>query len=179
MHLLVTVGSRHGSTREIGAEIAQVLGQAGHAVEILDPDDVTSLDGFDAVVLGSAVYVGRLAESVRALAQRLEWSLAELPLWFFWTGPIGNPPRPAEEPEEVGHVATRLRANGVHMFAGRLEQSELGMAERALVATVGAAPGDYRDWDDIDRWAESIAEELRLLARRKAGPGRPGAGGAR
>jgi len=168
MQVLVTVGSRHGSTREIGAEIAQVLARAGHSVQMLDPDEVTSVAGFDAVVLGSAVYVGRLVASVRALAERLEGPLAEVPLWLFWSGPIGNPPRPVEQPDDVEHLVRRLAPRGHRAFTGRLERRELGMAERALVAVVGAAPGDYRDFEDVGRWAESIAEEL---AHPHAAPG--------
>ena len=160
MQVLVTVGSRHGSTREIGAEIADVLERAGHTVILLDPDEVTSLDGFDAVVLGSSVYVGRLSASVRALADRLEGPLAESPLWLFWSGPIGNPPRPTEEPDDVAYLARRLSPLGQHEFGGRVERGELGMAERALVAMVGAKPGDYRDFEDVDAWAATIAATL-------------------
>ncbi|QTE28406.1 flavodoxin domain-containing protein [Pengzhenrongella sicca] len=169
MQVLVTVGSRHGSTREIGAAIAEVLERAGHGVTILDPDDVTSIDEYDAVVLGSAVYVGRLTASVRALADRFEAQLAEVALWLFWSGPIGNPPRPSERPDDVGYLVRRLAPVGQHEFGGRVERSELGMAERGLVAMVGAKPGDYRDFEEIDLWAESIAAKLH--ARPRAGRG--------
>lgn len=165
MQVLVTVGSRHGSTREIGAEIADVLERSGHTVTILDPEDVTNLDGFDAVVLGSAVYVGRFTESVRALADRLEGRLAEVALWLFWSGPIGNPPRPSEQPDDVRNLVRRLVPRGQHEFGGRVERTELAMAERALVAMVGAKPGDYRDFEEIDLWAESIAAKLHARPR--------------
>jgi len=160
MHVLVTVGSRHGSTLEIGEEIADVLERAGNTVQLMDPDDVTSLAGFDVVVLGSAVYVGRLSESVKALEQRLGGALTAIPLWFFWSGPIGNPPRPVEEPDDVAVLVRQLKPRGSAVFGGRVERTELGMSERALVALVGAKAGDYRDFEEIDRWAESIAKAI-------------------
>ena len=169
MQVLVTVGSRHGSTQEIGAEIADVLERSGHTVTTLDPEDVMSIDGFDAVVLGSSVYVGRFAASVRALADRLEGPLSEVALWLFWSGPIGDPPRPSEQPDDVGYLVRRLAPRGQHEFCGRVERSELGMAERALVAMVGAKPGDYRDFGEIDRWAESIAAKLHARPRSARG----------
>jgi len=169
MRVLVTVGSRHGATREIGVAIAEVLERSGHSVELIDPEEVTSVDGFDAVVLGSSVYVGRLAASVRALAERLEGPLSEVALWLFWSGPIGTPPRPAEQPDDVGFLIRRLAPRGQHEFGGRVERTELGMAERALVAMVGAKPGDYRDFDEIDRWAESIAAKLYARPRAPRG----------
>ena len=46
------------------------------------------------------------------------------------------------------------------LFTGRLDRSRLGLGERAVVRVVGAAEGDYRDWDDVRRWAASIADAL-------------------
>lgn len=160
MHVLVTTGSRHGSTREIGSAIAQVLEREGHTVEQVDPDEVTSLAGFDAVVLGSAVYVGQFTEAVRALARRLEGALVELPLWLFWSGPLGTPARPVGEPDDVDFHVRRLSPNGVQMFGGRLEPAELGLTERAQIAEVEVVAGDYRDFEAIDSWAQSIAVAL-------------------
>lgn len=160
MHVLVTTGSRHGSTREIGVAIAQVLERGGHTVEQVDPDEVTSLAGFDAVVLGSAVYVGQFTESVRALARRLEGALSELPLWLFWSGPLGTPARPVGEPDDVDFLVRRLSPRGVRMFGGRLAPTELGLTERAQIAGVDVEPGDYRDFEAIDAWARTISVAL-------------------
>lgn len=160
MHVLMTTGSRHGSTREIGVAIAQVLERGGHTVEHLDPDEVTSLAGFDAVVLGSAVYVGQLAESVRALARRLEGALAELPLWLFWSGPLGTPARPLGEPDDVDFLVRRLSPRGVRMFGGRLAPAELDLTERAQIAEDDIVAGDYRDFEAIDAWAQTISVAL-------------------
>jgi len=161
MHVLVTVGSRHGSTREIGAGIAQVLERGGtHTVDQVDPDEVTSLAGYDAVVLGSAIYVDRLAESVRALVLRLGGALHELPVWLFWSGPIGLPLRPHGTPDDVDQLVRQLAPRGVRMFGGRLASAELDLAERSQVGPIEAPPGDYRDFETIDRWAEEIAVAL-------------------
>ena len=59
MNILVTVASKYGATGDIGNVLAGVLRDAGLAVETRPPDRVDSLDGFDAVILGSAVYAGR------------------------------------------------------------------------------------------------------------------------
>ena len=64
MRVLVTVASRHGATWEIGEVIAEVLADRGLDVETRAPEDVSTLDGVDAVVLGSAVY---LAEHTNAV----------------------------------------------------------------------------------------------------------------
>ena len=46
------------------------------------------------------------------------------------------------------------------MFSGRLELSRLGRTERFVAQWVGAIDGDYREWDEIEAWASSIAMQL-------------------
>lgn len=166
MRVLVTVASRHGSTREIGVEVAEVLRAAGHDVVEADPDEVEAVDGYDAVVLGSAVYVGRLAAALRELVDRQGAQLAARPTWLFWSGRVGEPPLPAAEPDDVRVVARRVAARDVAAFGGRLQRDELGLAERALVAMIEAEAGDFRDFDEVDAWAARVADELRRMERR-------------
>jgi hypothetical protein len=59
MRVLVSVASKHDSTTGIGAAIAKTLRDAGIETEVVPPEKVASLDGLDAVILGSAVYYGR------------------------------------------------------------------------------------------------------------------------
>ncbi|WP_213284452.1 flavodoxin domain-containing protein, partial [Cellulomonas hominis] len=122
MRVLVTVASRHGGTQEIGAAVARVLREAGHEVTEVDPDEVRALDVYDAVVLGSAVYAGRLAAALRELVDRLAGQLTALPVWLFWSGPVGVPPLPATEPDDVRVVARRVGAREVRCFGGRLRR---------------------------------------------------------
>jgi menaquinone-dependent protoporphyrinogen oxidase len=56
--VLVTAASRHGATAQIAGAIAERLTAAGHDVNLREPESVHDLDNIDAVVLGSAVYMG-------------------------------------------------------------------------------------------------------------------------
>jgi menaquinone-dependent protoporphyrinogen oxidase len=91
MRVLVSAASRHGSTTEIAARIAEILGRSQQiAVVEAAPADVDSLDGFDAYVIGSAVYMGRWLTDARELIHRLSgWT--DHPVWLFSSGPIGDP----------------------------------------------------------------------------------------
>jgi menaquinone-dependent protoporphyrinogen oxidase len=160
MRVLVTVASRHGGTAEIGAAVARVLREAGHEVTESEPDEVRQVDGYDAVVLGSSVYVGRLAAALRELVDRQAGQLAGRPVWLFWSGPVGIPAGAPREPDDVGTVARRVGAREVRCFGGRLQREELGLAERALVAMIDAEQGDFRDFGDVEEWASGIAREL-------------------
>ena len=59
MKVLVTAASKHGGTTDIATAIAEELRAAGLLPTIVEPSQVTGLDGYDAVVLGSGVYAGR------------------------------------------------------------------------------------------------------------------------
>ncbi len=165
MRVLVSVASRHGGTLEMGELVAQVLRGAGHDVDELVPDDVEHVDVYDAVVLGSAVYVGRMALGMRDLVERQAGQLRGRPVWLFWSGPVGDPPSTSVTPDDVTSVATSVAARDVRMFPGRLERTELNISERALVALVHAEQGDFRDLDDVATWAEAIAAELGHVER--------------
>lgn len=160
MKVLVAVASRHGSTREIGYAVADVLTDSGFAVTVADPDDVESVEPCHAVVLGSSVYVGRWAASARALVDRCGAGLSQRPVWLFSSGPVGTPLAPESDPDEVAGIMTRIHARGHRIFPGRLDGSDLGLAERAAVALLQAEQGDFRVWADITDWATAIATDL-------------------
>ncbi|NLF04958.1 MAG: flavodoxin [Actinomycetales bacterium] len=160
MRVLMVVGSRHGATQEIGDAVAEVLADAGHEVVGRDPDDFTSVAGFDAMVLGSAIYYGRWVPAVRELVERHAGSLAAIPLWVFWSGPLGSKGVPRGSVEGMDELLERLRPRGFREFDGRIDRGELGMRERAVVSLVGADYGDYRDFDEVRAWAHEIVEEL-------------------
>ena len=163
MKVLVAVASRHGATREIGDAIAEALIAAGHEAAVVDPDDVESVESYEAVVLGSSVYVGRWAASARALVDRLGHYLAVRPVWLFSSGPVGNPPKPEGDPEEIATLVTRLNARGHRSFAGRLDTEDLSLAERAVVALIQAEKGDYREWAEPMTWGTEIAQDLHRI----------------
>lgn len=172
MRILVTTASRHGGTREIGETVAEVLATEGHEVDRTPPEDVEAVDRYDAVVLGSAVYAGRLAVTLRDLVERQTGQLSMRPVWLFWSGPVGHGGRVSGEaalpPDEVETIARRIGAREVVCFGGRLRSAELGLAERALVSLIDAEDGDHRDFEAVEEWARGIAVSLRVARQRPA-----------
>ena len=59
MKMLIAVSSKHGSTREIAESIAETIRESGIEVEVADAQDVESVAPYDAVVVGSAIFMGR------------------------------------------------------------------------------------------------------------------------
>ncbi len=164
MHVLVTAATKHGATAEIASAIGETLAGRGIQVTVADPADVTDLDGYDAVVLGSAVYAGHWLEAAKALADRLGEALASRPVWLFSSGPVGDPPRPDEGPADVSGIIQTAQAQDHRVLPGRLDKSKLGFGEKAIVMALRAPEGDFRDWQQIRTWASGIADTLQATA---------------
>lgn len=160
MRVLVSVASRHGATWELGECVAKVLSERGHAVEMAAPEEVTALDGIDAVVLGSAVYLAHWMPAARELAHRLGAELAGRPVWLFSSGLATQPASGANSPNEIQELRERLGALGHRAFRGRLDRSLLSFTERAAIAGARAREGDHRDFAAVERWAGTIADAL-------------------
>lgn len=129
-------------------------------VTLLSVDRVHSLDGFDAVVLGSAVYMGRWRNDARNLVVRQGAMLRRMPVWLFSSGPVGDPPKPIEEPLDTKDMVLLTNARDHRLFAGKLARNGMHLADRAVAVALRAPEGDFRNWAEIGTWAGGIADTL-------------------
>jgi len=133
---------------------------------VLAPDAVTSLEGYGAAILGSAIYMGEWMDDARALVDRLGPELAKRPVWLFSSGVLGAPsgaedaPYAALEDEAIADLVAASGAREHRFLAGRIDARGLGLGEKTLVAAVRAPEGDFRSWAEIRDWATAIAAAL-------------------
>lgn len=160
MRVLVTAASKHGATMEIASWIGEELGQAGVQATVSELEAAPPVDGFDAVVLGSAVYAGHWLEPARRFAKDHAAELATRPTWLFSSGPIGEPPKPTEGPVDAPKIAAQIGARGERVFAGRIDRSLVGFGERAVLTAMRVPDRDDRSRSEVTAWAASIAAEL-------------------
>lgn len=159
--VLVAWESKHGSTAEISLAIAGVLRHRGLQVTLAEAGQTSSLDGdFDAYVIGSAIYAGHWMKHAKQFVHLHRERLLARPVWLFSSGPIGNPPKPADPPVDIAEVFECTAPREHKIFAGRLDRTHLSFTERAITAALRAPEGDFRDWEEIRVWAESIAAAL-------------------
>jgi len=169
MRVLVTAASKYGSTQEIAEAIGATLRERGLEAAALPADRVDGVDGYDAVVIGSGVYAGHWLGPAKDLVDRVAGQLVERPVWLFSSGPIGDPPKPTEDPVDVAAVLRITRAKDHRVFAGKLVKRHLSFGERAIVMAVRAPEGDYRDWERSARGPRG--------SPKPSGPDRPREGG--
>jgi menaquinone-dependent protoporphyrinogen oxidase len=137
MRVLVTWGSKRGGTAAIGETIAHTLEDAGHDVIAVPARDAPDPRGFDAVIVGSALYASRWRASARRWVERHARDLTSIPTWMF-----SNAPLDAIADENA---------------------SEPSRDVRSLMKRIGAV--DHHRFDsstDVCAWAKEIERELGL-----------------
>lgn len=172
MKVLVAYASRHGATAEIARDIAQRLTTSGHAATAepvsSDPDPAP----YQAVLVGSSVYIEHWEKEAVAYVQRHRAALAVRPTWLFSSGPLGTDHlddqgqdlRITAVPKEIPELADAIQPRGHAVFFGALDPEKLSVGHRLMRVLPTARElmpeGDFRDWVDIEGWADEIAEEL-------------------
>ena len=160
MTTLIAVSSKHGSTREIAESIGATIRDAGIEVEVADAQDVGVVDHYDAVIVGSALHMGRWMGPARDLVNRSAEALRTRPVWLFSSGPMGRDIADPADAAEGMKLLALVGARDHRVFAGKADKATLGFTERAVLRMVKDPYGDHRDWAAIREWATSIAEAL-------------------
>ncbi len=165
-YVLVTYATRHGATAEIAEKIGQALRQAGLTTDVLPVKKVKDLAPYQAVVLGSAVYIGQWRKEAAQFLRANENALASRPVWLFSSGPTGegDPVTLLQGwrfPAGLQPIADRLQPRDITVFPGALDPGKLNPLEKWIVKNVKAPTGDFRNWQAIENWAMSIAAALK------------------
>ena len=173
--ILVACSSKYGATQGIAERIAARLRAAGDRTVTRPVTAAFSLDTCDAFVIGSPTYIGHWQKEATEFVQGNSAVLAGRPTWLFSSGPLGNEPtnalgldqRVAAEPKEIAELRATISPRDHRVFFGALDPARLGFRDRAIrTLPAGRAllpEGDFRDWQDVDAWAESIAGALAAL----------------
>ena len=162
-HILVAYTSRKGSTAEIALAVAKELEKSGAAVTVSDMTTVSSLEGYNAVVIGAPVYTGKVARDVAIFARRYRDSLSQVPVAGFVTGIAPVYPKTGDISVFTGQLAEALapaKPVAVTMFAGNLNAARLSFIERGMTSLLKVPTGDFRDWVTIALWARDLPGKL-------------------
>jgi menaquinone-dependent protoporphyrinogen oxidase len=161
MRVLVTYGSKRSGTSELAGWVADGLREASVDVEVVPCPEVTTLAGYDGVVIGGSLYASRWHEDARRFVREHSLALEQRPVWLFSSGPLD--PRAAEEDlppvHDVERAMEHVRARGHRTFGGRLEPDPKGFVAKRVARE---RAGDWRDPEAAREWGLAIAEALKL-----------------
>jgi menaquinone-dependent protoporphyrinogen oxidase len=158
MTVLVTYASKHGSTQGIAEAIGARLHERGADAEVRSVRGVDGLERYDVVVVGSAVYLGSWMKEAQAFLDRNAEALGRIPVWLFSSGPTGTDPNEGALLDKQQRRLDAVGARDHHVFLGALDRKKLGFLERSAIKAAKSPLGDFRDWSDVERWADSIAD---------------------
>lgn len=172
MRILVVCSSKYGATRGIAERITQGLESAGHQAATVDPAHAGRLEGYDAYVIGSALYMFSWLKDATDFVLHNSTQLSARPVWLFSSGPLGTATktekgedvRDGAGPKELPQLTAAVHPREHHVFFGAFDHTRLNMAHRMIYAMPAAkkvfVEGDFRDWGEIDAWAKTIAASL-------------------
>ena len=153
--ILVAYATKHGSTLEVAEAIASALRNRGHQVDVEPAADVRALDGYSAVVLGGALYVGRYHQDAVRFLKRHADALNGIPLAVFAMGPKtladAEVSSSRKQLDRALEAVPELTPAAVAIFGGVVDPSKLRFPFTRMPAS------DARDWDAIDAWAHEFA----------------------
>jgi menaquinone-dependent protoporphyrinogen oxidase len=158
--ILVAHASRHGSTREVAEAVAATLRSRGVSVTVMPAAEVGHLRGYTGVVLGGALYAGRLHKDARRFLARHHDALEGRTLAVFALGP-----RTLEPDDVAGSRAQLMRAlasappaASVAVFGGVVKPEELRFPFSRMPAS------DARDWAAVEAWASALVPRFSRAA---------------
>ena len=160
MSVLVTYGSKRGGTEGLARMIADGLREAGLTVELAPAGKVRSVDGYDGMVVGGALYAFRWHRDARRFVRRCSAALSRRPVYFFSSGPLDASATQKDIPpvKGVGKLMRRVGARGHATFGGRLTPDAKGFPASAMAKKQS---GDWRDPAQVRAWTATIAPGLR------------------
>ena len=177
MKVLVAYASKYGATEGIARRIGEVLRKRGLDTDVTRCDELREASGYDAYIVGSATYAFNWRKNARKFVQRNVGVLSARPTWLFSSGPLGteavdehgNDVLKEAEPKQLAEYAGLVHPRGTQVFRGKYDHEKIRGGDR-IVAWMPAIrdilpEGDFREWDAIDAWADSIADDLGATIR--------------
>jgi menaquinone-dependent protoporphyrinogen oxidase len=162
--ILVVYGTWVGSTAEVADAVGKTLAEGGAKVDVRPAGSVKALTGYSAVVVGSAIRVGKVKPEVLDFVKSHASELRGMPTAYFVVCMTMKDDTP-ENRKTVDAYLDPLRAQlapvAVGLFAGKMDYAKLGFFARIAVQHFVKVPeGDFRDWDAIRAWSRNLLPKL-------------------
>ncbi|MGJ3238626.1 MAG: flavodoxin domain-containing protein [Anaerolineae bacterium] len=163
--ILVTFASKHGATAEIAHTIARYMKTFDLDVTTRRVEHVDDLTGYDAIVLGTAIYLGEWVSEAFNFLETYQAQLKQKSVWIFVSGPTGEGDAldlldGVLVPESARPLLDHIAPKGIQVFKGKIDLRRLPEEHRKIIKAAEVPRGDYRDWDAIHQWADQISVAL-------------------
>ncbi len=171
--VLIAYATRSGSTAEVADAIAAAMQELGVWAEVLPVDQINTLTGREAVILGAPLYVGRFPKEFHRFLHLHHEALHFARPWIFVVGPTRNRPEDfagsRKQAERQLGAYPWLCPRDLHVFGGRWSTETMPFPFSLLRRIPWnpmkkIPPEDIRDWDTIRDWGKALARRIRPAA---------------
>jgi menaquinone-dependent protoporphyrinogen oxidase len=159
--ILVGYATGAGSTVGVAEAIGETLAGRGFEVDVKPLKERPSLDGYDAVVLGSAVNGGKWLPDAMRYVEANQTALSRVPTAVFCVHMMNAGADGKQRKRRLAYLDP-VRAlvtptdEGFFLGVAPTNAETSAIARWAFKAFGGAGEGDCRDWDKIRSWAEQV-----------------------
>jgi len=135
--------------------------------------EVKTLDGYKAIVLGTAIYMFRLRKDARRFLSRHQDALAVRPAAIFALGPVNKEDQWQGARDQLDKELANypwFAPIAREIFGGKFNPGHLHFPYNLVPALRRLPASDIRDWKAIRAWADDLAEKFQTaLLRSRAG----------
>jgi menaquinone-dependent protoporphyrinogen oxidase len=157
--ILVAYASKCGSTAEVAAKIGETIATKGFEVDVKPAREVTSLDGYQSVVLGSAIRMGQWLPDALNFARKFQTELSGLPVSIFCVHLLNSGDTQDEKAARVVYttpIKKVVNPQKEAFFTGKTDLAKMSFFDRTLSKLLKAQNEDKRDWNAIQNWATEL-----------------------
>ncbi len=172
--ILITYDTKHGATATVAKMIfdticATASGAASVDLVFVENLDPAAIESYDAVIIGSPIYMGKWLRGITRLLRGHHAALAKVNSAFFITCTYikedGNVP-PLDDivkmyMDPVLSKYSDIEPVSLGVLAGEFEFSELYFFEWFLMKISGFEEGDFIDKAKVDAWATEVWDSIR------------------
>jgi menaquinone-dependent protoporphyrinogen oxidase len=161
--ILVAYATGYGSTGEVAKAIGQVISEEGAEVDVRSVKEIKELSSYDAIILGSAIRVGKpLGKAVKFVEKHKEY-LNQVPFACFAVCLTMKEDTEDNRQMVMSYlkpITEKVKPVDAGLFGGMVETGKLSFIHRMMIKAVKAPEGDFRDFNLIRSWAKEVIPKL-------------------
>jgi menaquinone-dependent protoporphyrinogen oxidase len=157
--VLVAYATRAGSTMEIARAIALELEKRGFTVDICPIKRVVDMKDYSHVVIGSTIRMSSPLPEVTQFIEEHSTEFHGIPLAFFAVYLSNMENDEGNRKARLSYldpIRKLLRLQHEAFFTGVYDPAKLSRIESLTGKTMQSPVGDFRDWEAISDWGQSI-----------------------
>ena len=180
--VLVAYASKFGSTGGVAEAVGKAFCEVGTAADVRLIDNVTDVEPYKAVVIGSAIQRKQWLSEAIEFVENHKAALQQKPVAYFLACLTiqGDPPKIVTKiaktyMDPVYETAPEIKPVDVGLFAGVLDYGKMNIIFRTIMChkmkEYGVTEGDYRNWEAIRNWSVAVHSKMKVLEAKKQAAG--------